>query len=400
MKKTVLFLLVTLLLAACTMAAPQPEATQEPAVAQDAQPTPSTSASFAPRPTIQMVIGDETIAGVPAAYCWLEATNDIVCQPDPDDLTTGETTTIAAGDSLTFTVQGGAGAPAAFYANLLDEDTGGEPTRIDFGAVNSAQYAADLTPGVHHLAVIAEYPLASGDTPFVSVVFAVEVPQEMAAIPTIEASATHAPATARPTATRELKPTEASAALSSPLPEATTAAPTKAPTEGVTETPTETPPTQPPSPTPPPQPTLRPTEPQPTALPTTAPTEGPGSAEDVPEVIAVNGGQNYVPSAVRFCPQGTTEDACIDLPATAESERILVANGDTIRVDLASPGPSSLSLALANNSLTQEINRTELAGSTIALYTVSGDPGNYILVVSAQWPEGLATYYFRLQIQG
>ncbi len=117
-------------------------------------------------------------------------------------------------------------------------------------------------------------------------------------------------------------------------------------------------------------------------------------------MIAVNGGQNYVPSAVEFCPQGAAEDACAEYPATAQSERILVANGDTIRIDLASPGPSIISLALANNSLTQEINRTDLAGSTMALYTVSGDAGNYILVVSAQWPNGVATYYFRLQIQG
>lgn len=405
MKRTTLFLLVaTLLLAACTMAAPQPEATQAPAAAQETKSAPPANATAAPetaitpnatlvpRPVIDLLIGDQTVTGLPAASCWLESANDIVCQPDPADLTGIDATTITAGDNLTFAIQGTAGTPAAFYLNLLNEKAGGEPIRIDFGTVSSAQYIPNLEPGIHRMAVVAEYPLDSGDTSFVSAIFAIEVPQVLAEAPTVAATPTVAQPTASPA--QETKPTEASAAMNTPTPAATTAAPT--------ETPTEVSPTVPPSPTPPPPPTARPTEVPATAIPspTIAPTEGPAGAGNIPEVIAVNGGQNYVPSAVEFCPQGAAEDACTEFPATAQSERILVANGDTIRIDLASPGPSSISLALANNSLSQELNRTDLAGSTIALYTVSGNAGNYILVVSAQWPNGVATYYFRLQIQG
>ena len=118
-------------------------------------------------------------------------------------------------------------------------------------------------------------------------------------------------------------------------------------------------------------------------------------------MVVVNGGQTFVPSGEQLCPPDAQSDEdCVSQPASSESARLLVANGDTLRIDLAGNGPSSLAVALNNNSLTQELNRLELAGSAIVLYTIDAPPGNYVLVVTATWPDaGVATYFFRLQIQ-
>jgi len=411
---SVLILCAALLLAACTTTAP---ATDTAPDAQVNANTPAAMETIPPRPEIEMLTGGQTVMGLSGAYCWLQATNDIRCEPDPLNLEPAQAVEVAPGDTLTFSLQGQSSIPGAFYAVLLDDADGAEPPRVEFGAVTSADYEVDLGPGVHRFDVVAEFPDISGDNSFVSYVFAVEVPEgvveapteaptEMATEePTLMASPTEQPATVTPTeavteAETAVTPMEAAT-------EAETAVAAK-PTEGaeieVSEEPTEVmaSSTPEPSPTVPPTPTLAATEPpSPTPPPTATPQTVPEFGADIPSVVVVNGGQTYVASGAQICPPDAQGEAdCISQPASPDSERIQVANGDTLRIDLAGDGPSSLSVALNNNSLTAEINRLELPGSAIVLYTIDAPAGNYVLVVTAVWPDtGVATYFFRLQIQ-
>ncbi len=369
--------------------------------AQPSAQTPATTAGPIPaRPIIRMSALGEEHDGLLGAYCWLQAANDIRCEPDPLDLQPDTTVAVERGDVLTFTIQSDSGLPGSFYATLLDDrDADGDPVVVDFGATASADYTIALDPGVHRFSVVAEYPDVGGDNSFVTTIFAIEVPTAVAAVPTPRPTAT-TPPTAAPgvtvTATEVLAPSpKAPTEVPTTIP--TPVLPTEAPTEVPTEVPTQMPATEPPPTAALPTPITVP----PSAVPTSAPAPGVDFAQNPPAMVVVNGGRRFLPSGTQYCYRDASgREVCVDAPASPESERILVASGDTIRLDAEGTGPFSMTITLSSSDRSQEFQRVELPGSNISLYTIVGNPGNYVLVIDTVWPEGTATYYFRLQIVG
>ncbi|MBN1963003.1 MAG: hypothetical protein JW910_00050, partial [Anaerolineae bacterium] len=79
MKKALLLLCLAgfgVILAACG-------GTATPAAQQG---TPAADTAVPARPVIQMSMMGEDYAGMPGAYCWLQAADDIRCEPDPLDM--------------------------------------------------------------------------------------------------------------------------------------------------------------------------------------------------------------------------------------------------------------------------------------------------------------------------
>ncbi len=405
------FIAILIMLAACG-------GQTEPPVDLQVLNTPSTEAVPA-RPVITMTAGEQEYTGLPATYCWPQAANNVRCEPDPMNLQPATTVDVATGEQLTFTVASETGIPALFYATFLDEtDASGKPVEVDFGNTDSTAYTVDLGGGVHRVRLTAEYPGDNGDIHFVTYVFAVQVPQEVAEVPTQEPTATLEP-TREPTATAAptevlMQPTEEPTASAEPTdtPEATPGKPTPGATETpVVPTPTVVvePTTQPVEPTTPPT-AIPPTEVA-TALPTTAPPTpvppgaGAGGAglADIPEVVVVNGAVTFPPSGVAVCtPDAAGALACVEQPAAPGSDRIRVSDGDTLRIDLAEGGPAAMAISLVSSDGSRELDRYELPGGSIALYTVmAGAPGNYTLKVATTWPDSReVNYFFRLQVQG
>ena len=89
-----------------------------------------------------------------------------------------------------------------------------------------------------------------------------------------------------------------------------------------------------------------------------------------------------------------------DQPVSPSAEHIQINSGDTIRIDAAGVGPLALRVILASTDLNQQFQRADLPGGPVSLQAFSGSPGSYILVIETTWPQGRATYYFRLQIVG
>jgi cell division septation protein DedD len=371
MKKTFVFLLTGLMfiLAACdSNAEPAPDqgAVGEATESVEAQPVPA-------RPGIRMSVADTSYVGLAGAYCWPQAANDIRCEPDPLDLTPAETIAAESGDMLTFSVISESGAPAAFYATLLDDtDKDGAQVVVDFGPVSEAEYEVDLDSGPHRFSVVAEFPGASGDTSFVTTIFAVEIPESVAEVPTATTEPTQQPPTAAPTEVVEI-----------------TEEATEEPTAEAAEKPTEQPTAE-----------IQPTPvPPPTTVPPTVPPPVSGTEEmRPPAVVIINGGNRYLPSGIEYCMADT--DSCVDIPATAGSERLLIMSGVTLRIDAENNGPESMTVSLRSTDLSAEFQRDTIPGNAVSLHTVSGNPGNYVLHIEAQWPDGVASYYFRLQITG
>jgi hypothetical protein len=379
MKKLHLFLLIGLVLAlaACGGNA-EPTTDQEAAGA----PTNTTEPVQIPaRPVIHLTAQDRTYNGLQGAYCWLQAANDIRCEPDPLNMAPADSVPVESGETLTFTVDGETGSPAAFYATLLDDkNTEGNPIVVDFGSSTSADYVVALEPGTHRLSVVAEYPEVGGDNTFVTTIFAVTVPEAVVEVPTET-------------------PTQVPEATEAPT-EEPVIEPTKAPIVAATATlaPTVTPP-------PPVLPTTAPQGTLPTALPTAAPptalpVEAGGEAAP-PAVVVINGGQTFLPAGTEYCYSAAgVGETCAETPVSPESEYILVNNGDTLRIDAADGGPETMIISLHSNDLTTEFQRVTIPGNAVSLHTISGTPGNYVLQIEAVWPGGEATYYFRLQIVG
>ncbi len=316
------------------------------------------------KPVIRLSITGEACDGLAGAFCWLQAANDIRCEPDPAELLPSDPITIEQGETVTITVASELGAPDALHATLLDDpDANNVPIVITFEPSESVDYTVDLGAGQHRLNMVAEYKTLESDTSFVSTVFALEIPA--AVVVKIEPTAvppTAEPTVAEPTATIAAEPTEA---------------------------PTEVPPQ------------VEPTEIPATAVPPTAvpqPTTKPAEGPLPPTIVVVNGSSQFLPSGTEYCVTQNGAETCAEIPGSARSMRILVKNGDTVRIDAQEAVPATLRIALKSNDLSQEFDSVELPGNAMALHTINGAAGSYVLVISAEWPEGTAIYYFRVQI--
>ncbi len=353
------------------------------------------------RPTIQMNADSTAYDGLAGAYCWFQTANDIQCEPGPPDLAPEDVASVMPGDVLTFTV-GGDSAPSRVTATLLDTlDDAGQPVEINLGSETAADYEVDLDAGLQRISVVAEFNATESDTNFITTIFAVDVGAALALEPT--EMPTGVPPAASDTPPATAIPTEEQAAVEEPTEvPATTLPPTLPPTTAPTTVPTDTPPTL--------RPTLPPTAVPPTAPPPTAippsPVPSPAApaaaesylADIVPEVVIVKGDNRYEPAGVEFC-VADSED-CQTLTGRAPDAQITLAQGDTVRIDLAEGGPTRMAFLLTDTAQTRVLDEIALRGNTVGLYTVTAGPGTYLLLIRTEWPDALATYYFRLQITG
>jgi len=380
MNKTISVILLSavLILAACTTPAPEEQATGMVA----------TPAAVPARPVIRLTAGGATYTGLAGAYCWLQAANDIRCEPDPLDLQPADVIAVREHETITFNFDSEVGEASRLIFRLPDypEDLGG-PLEVELppGPVpTELPYSVDLAPGTHRLILVAEYPILDTEPGFVSYAFSLDVAGAVAAAPTDTPVSepterpTLPPATEEPTATGEV------AAVVEP-----TATERPAPTS--TPKPTEVPPptevlataTVPPTPAPP------------SVVPPT-PTSTPEMV--APEVVLVRGLAIIQPYRVSFCTIGADgAQTCSDYVA-AEGESLEAATGDTIRVDSAEGGPRSMAFVLLDSAGTRELGRMQIPGNPIALYDVLAGPGSYVLRVETVWPQATATYEFRLDV--
>lgn len=381
MRKTLLLVLLSavLILTACAGDTPTPnqgalDDTSSPAGDSDTVPA---------RPTIQMNAGDDVFDGVSGAYCWFQAANDIRCEPGPFDPQPEAVAQVEQGDTLTFAIGSENSIPTTVSATLLDDmSDDGSPIVIELDSDLATDYEVDLDAGMHRISVLAEFAATESDTNFITTVFAVNVAEAVAMAPTETAPP--------PTATDEPEPTEAASEEPTEIPATDEPEATEEATEEPTEEPTATEP--PPTAVPPTATAV----PSPTAIP---PTEAPAMpAMTVPEVLVVKGSSVFQPVGTNYCPSDA--EGCEAYSGSMPDQQITLVSGDTVRIDSADGGPSQMTFVLTNTGQTEEFDRLAIPGNSIALYTVSAEPGTYLLAIETTWPDATATYYFRLEITG
>lgn len=144
---------------------------------------------------------------------------------------------------------------------------------------------------------------------------------------------------------------------------------------------------------------------QPTNVPRSAaatPVSEAESAVSVPRVVLVVGGLVYVPAGYQFCQQWPDETrSCRELPAPDSSmERMPLIRGAAAQLQVEGAQPTSVRFEYLTDTGLLTGQPEERPGDNTVLFTVTPEPGSYILAVRITWTGYDATYFFRVAVTG
>ncbi len=371
--------------------------------------------------------------GVPGSACYPRPDDAPLCtfvdEPMP-------TSTINAREDKTivFVIEPDQPAPQAFSVAFIDAaPPNAEPPTRDLLATNGELTLENLSPNRQRLLITAVYPDESGRGEFfVSYAFALQVLPRPTLTPTFTATPTptNTP-TPTPTATATLTNTPTVTPTSTKTPTAlptetleATAPPERSPVFVITATSTPikatpileasspTPTLSLPAPTleassptptlslPAPEPTIAtmpPPSPTPSALLPTA-TLAPLSDLGYPSVQIVIGDVAFAPVALVGCLNLPSGQRCLSTPLEAPITRVVGAAGSITQLQFNGVQPESVTANLFEADGVALLGSQALPLRPLPVYILPIEPGTYILGIEVAWPEGFATYFFRLVV--
>lgn len=152
-------------------------------------------------------------------------------------------------------------------------------------------------------------------------------------------------------------------------------------------------------------PVLRPTTAPPTSTLAPSPTTVPATAaityeSGVPVLTLAFAGRNYTPAGYRFCERSATgERVCIELPIeNATPERLNLARGAAAQLVIGGPRPNSVRIEYLTDTGLPTGQPEHRPGDRIVLFTITPEPGSYIMAVTVRWSENDAAYFFRVTV--
>lgn len=118
----------------------------------------------------------------------------------------------------------------------------------------------------------------------------------------------------------------------------------------------------------------------------------------VPRITLTVGGLTYVPVGYQFCqplPDGTR--SCRELPAPDSStQRLTFIRGAAAQLQIEGARPAAVRLEYLTDTGLLTGQPEERPGDNTVLFTVTPEPGSYILAVRVTWTSYEATYFFRV----
>jgi len=169
------------------------------------------------------------------------------------------------------------------------------------------------------------------------------------------------------------------------------------------------------TPTPPPLPTFTAAAPD-TATPIAPPTEVPQNPPTVQPVTSGNGttisvtipvpqakiivgGRTFDPVAINACSgTPTTQYVCVTQPLNVAVPRVFAGPGDAAQVIFSGPRPTSITFSILSSDGSQVIGTAQIRPDNLILVNLPPVVNNYVITVEFVYPEGKATYFFRLGI--
>jgi hypothetical protein len=139
---------------------------------------------------------------------------------------------------------------------------------------------------------------------------------------------------------------------------------------------------------------------QPTAAPTIAAPLSTPAPRAVPSLVLTVAGRTYSAAGYQYCQRAPSgERVCIELPVeSGETGRISLLRGSAAQIGIAGTRPSEVTIQyLSDTGLPTGLPETRTGDNTL-LFTITPEPGSYILAIHVTWAEEDGTYYFRVAV--
>lgn len=121
----------------------------------------------------------------------------------------------------------------------------------------------------------------------------------------------------------------------------------------------------------------------------------------MPPLTLLANGTEYGPVAVNALVTGPDGQAlAINQPLDPPIQRIAAAPGTIAQVIFRGARPGSVIASLLTPDGETLLNLTRLPADNVSLYTFPASSGAYLLAIEIVFPQGSATYLFRLAISG
>jgi len=132
----------------------------------------------------------------------------------------------------------------------------------------------------------------------------------------------------------------------------------------------------------------------------TAAPPGTPAPSAVPALALVVAGRTYAAAGYQFCQRAPSgERVCIELPVEAgETSRIALLRGSAAQISIAGARPTEVTIAYLSDTGLPTGQPETRTGDNMILFTITPEPGSYILVIRVTWAEEDGTYFFRVAV--
>jgi hypothetical protein len=121
--------------------------------------------------------------------------------------------------------------------------------------------------------------------------------------------------------------------------------------------------------------------------------------EPVPDLTLKLGGRDYGPVGYQYCERTMTgERVCVEFPAPGGARRLTFPRGAAVQLAIGGPRPSEVRIEYLTDTGIPTGQPEIQPGDNIILFTVTPEPGSYILAIRVAWPGQDAAYFYRVNV--
>jgi hypothetical protein len=141
----------------------------------------------------------------------------------------------------------------------------------------------------------------------------------------------------------------------------------------------------------------------PATLAPTVPPPPAATATPLPSAPALTlrfAGRDYTPVGYQFCQRAASgERVCVELPVAEPSQgRISLLRGSAAQIAIDGPRPSEVRIEYLTDDGIPTGQPETRAGDNTVLFTITPEPGTYILSIRVTWATDDVTYFFRVSV--
>jgi hypothetical protein len=132
-----------------------------------------------------------------------------------------------------------------------------------------------------------------------------------------------------------------------------------------------------------------------------APAEGGPTLNEIPALTLVYGGRVYRPVGYQLCATAADggEDRCVEQPVTGVTqERLRLLRGTDAQLKSSGERPQEVRIEYLTDSGIATGQPETRRGDNTTLFTITPEPGDYIMSIKLTWATRNASYFFRITV--